>query len=53
MDDTWVIIPLFNEELVIGDVVLGVLANFPQVVCVDDGSTDGSAAAAARSPRPG
>ena len=47
MDDTWVIIPLFNEELVIGDVVLGVLANFPQVVCVDDGSTDGSAAAAA------
>jgi len=43
VDDTWVIIPLYNEEQVIGDVVAGVLAAFPQVVCVDDGSTDRSA----------
>ena len=47
MDDTWVVIPLFNEEQVIGEVISDVRAEFPQVVCVDDGSTDGSAAAAA------
>lgn len=47
MDDTWVVVPLFNEEAVIADVIVDVLAEFPQVVCVDDGSTDGSAAAAA------
>ncbi|MEP7194583.1 MAG: glycosyltransferase family 2 protein [Actinomycetota bacterium] len=47
MDDTWVIIPLYNEEDVIASVILDVLPEFPQVVCVDDGSTDGSAAAAA------
>ena len=46
--DTWVVIPLYNEEQVIGDVVAGVLAAFPQVVCVDDGSTDRSAALAAQ-----
>src|ERR1019366_10781355 len=34
VDDTWVVIPLYNEEKVIGDVVAGVLAEFPQVVCV-------------------
>ncbi len=47
MDDTWVVIPLYNEEEVIADVIADVLAQFPQVVCVDDGSTDGSAAATA------
>ena len=45
--DTWVVIPLFNEESVIGDVVAQVLSAFPQVVCVDDGSTDRSAQLAA------
>lgn len=40
--DTWVVIPLFNEAAVIGDVVQGVRAEFANVVCVDDGSTDGS-----------
>lgn len=40
--DTWVVIPLFNEAAVIGDVVAGVRAAFANVVCVDDGSTDGS-----------
>jgi glycosyltransferase involved in cell wall biosynthesis len=47
VDDTWVVIPLYNEEGVISDVILDVRAVFPQVVCIDDGSTDGSAAAAA------
>jgi glycosyltransferase involved in cell wall biosynthesis len=41
--DTWVVIPLYNEEQVIGDVVTQVLTAFPQVVCVDDGSSDRSA----------
>ena len=41
--DTWVVIPLFNEAAVIGDVVKHVVDTFPDVVCVDDGSTDGSA----------
>jgi glycosyltransferase involved in cell wall biosynthesis len=44
--DTWVVVPLFNEATVIADVVRGVREVLPQVVCVDDGSTDGSAAAA-------
>jgi glycosyltransferase involved in cell wall biosynthesis len=47
VDDTWVVIPLYNEEGVISDVILEVREVFPQVVCIDDGSTDGSAAAAA------
>jgi len=40
--DTWVVIPLFNEAAVIGDVVRGVRQTFANVVCVDDGSADGS-----------
>ena len=47
VDDTWVVIPLYNEEQVIGDVVAGVRTAFPQVVCIDDGSTDRPAAVAA------
>ena len=43
--DVWIVIPVFNEQTVIGDVVNEVLHTFPNVVCVDDGSTDGSAAA--------
>ena len=46
MQDTWFVIPLFNEEQVIADVVRDVRRTFPHVVCVDDGSSDGSAAAA-------
>jgi glycosyltransferase involved in cell wall biosynthesis len=42
----WVVIPLYNEASVIGDVVRSLLPYFQNVVCVDDGSTDGSAAAA-------
>lgn len=44
---TWVVIPLYNEVTMIGDVVRNVREVYPNVVCVDDGSTDGSAAAAA------
>jgi polyprenyl-phospho-N-acetylgalactosaminyl synthase len=47
MNDTWVVIPLYNEEKVIGDVVTQVRTVFPQVVCVDDGSSDRSAEVAA------
>jgi len=42
-DDVWVVIPVYNEGSVIADVVAGVLPTFPNVVCVDDGSRDGSA----------
>jgi glycosyltransferase involved in cell wall biosynthesis len=41
-DDVWVVIPVYNETKVIADVVDDVLATFPHVVCVDDGSSDGS-----------
>ncbi|WP_380155400.1 glycosyltransferase family 2 protein [Kineococcus gynurae] len=46
-DDTWVVVPLFQEATVVGEVVAGLLPHFPQVVCVDDGSQDDSAAVAA------
>ena len=42
-DDVWVVIPLYNEGEVIGDVVRGARATFPHVVCVDDGSSDDGA----------
>jgi len=41
-----VVVPLYNEATVIADVVRDIRREFPQVVCVDDGSSDGSAAAA-------
>ncbi len=44
---TWVAIPMFNEATVIGSVVEEVRRTFPQVVCVDDGSSDDSVARAA------
>lgn len=44
--DTWVVVPLYNEGAVIGDVVRDLLRSFDHVVCVDDGSTDASAIAA-------
>lgn len=45
-DETWVVIPLYNEGTVIADVIAGLLPVFRNVVCVDDGSSDGSAKAA-------
>jgi polyprenyl-phospho-N-acetylgalactosaminyl synthase len=43
--DVWLVIPVFNEETVISDVVGQALRTFPNIVCVDDGSRDRSAAA--------
>lgn len=40
--DVWVVIPLYNEAKVITSVIEGILPAFPNVVCIDDGSTDGS-----------
>ncbi|MFQ6172029.1 glycosyltransferase family 2 protein [Oryzobacter sp. R7] len=46
-DGVWLVVPLYNEATVIGDVVRTVRQTFPHVVCVDDGSSDGSGEAAA------
>lgn len=46
-DDVWLVIPLYNEGTVIGDVVREARRTFPHVVCVDDGSSDDGAAEAA------
>jgi glycosyltransferase involved in cell wall biosynthesis len=45
--DVCVIIPMYNEAGAIASVVRGVREVFPNVVCVDDGSHDESAAVAA------
>jgi glycosyltransferase involved in cell wall biosynthesis len=45
--DTWIVIPLYNEREVITTVIEGLREHFDNIVCIDDGSTDGSAAAAA------
>lgn len=39
--DVWVIIPFYNEATVIGGVISELLPAFSNVICVDDGSTDG------------
>ncbi len=44
--DTWLVIPLFNEATVIGDVIASAREHFPNIVCVDDGSDDDSVARA-------
>jgi glycosyltransferase involved in cell wall biosynthesis len=42
--DVWLVVPVYNEAQVIGDVVRHARQTFPNIVCVDDGSRDGSAA---------
>lgn len=42
-NDVWLVVPLYNEAKVIGDVVRTARTRFPKIVCVDDGSTDQSA----------
>ncbi len=42
-DDVAVVVPVYNEAQVVGSVVKGVLEHFSFVVCIDDGSSDGSA----------
>ena len=39
--DVWVVIPLYNEATVIGEVVQGLIPSFSHIVCIDDGSRDG------------
>ncbi len=48
-EDVWLVVPLYNEASVIADVVREARATFPNIVCVDDGSRDDSAARAAES----
>lgn len=38
--DVWIIVPAFNEATVISDVIADLRTDFPNVVCVDDGSRD-------------
>jgi len=42
----WVVVPLYNEAEVIGEVIAGLRERFSHVLCVDDGSTDNSVALA-------
>ncbi|BBX75885.1 glycosyltransferase family 2 protein [Mycobacterium shinjukuense] len=46
--DVWIVIPAFNEATVIGEVISDVRSVFDNVVCVDDGSTDGTGEIARR-----
>src|SRR5688500_12692757 len=41
--DVWLVVPVYNEAQVIGDVVRHARQTFPNIVCVDDGSADTSA----------
>lgn len=43
---TWLVVPLYNEATVISDVITATRRTFPNIVCVDDGSRDDSAALA-------
>lgn len=42
---TWLIVPIYNEGPIVGEVIQAALRVFPNIVCVDDGSTDNSAQA--------
>jgi glycosyltransferase involved in cell wall biosynthesis len=44
--DVWIVIPLYNEAPVIGGVIDELNKEFSHVLCIDDGSTDGSGAVA-------
>lgn len=39
---TWIVVPVHNEARVIADTLRPLVATFPNVVAVDDGSTDGT-----------
>lgn len=43
LSDAWLVIPTYNEASIIGAVVAEARERFAHVLCVDDGSTDGSA----------
>lgn len=42
-DDTWLVVPLYNEGPVITEVIKEARESFRNIVCVDDGSSDSSA----------
>ncbi|MCS3880897.1 glycosyltransferase involved in cell wall biosynthesis [Gordonia amarae] len=42
--EVWLIVPVYNEAPVIRDVVVNASHTFGHIVCVDDGSSDGSVA---------
>ncbi|MGB3859281.1 MAG: glycosyltransferase family 2 protein [Ornithinimicrobium sp.] len=46
--DAVLVIPLYNEASIIGEVLAEAMQVFPSVICVDDASTDGSAERAER-----
>jgi polyprenyl-phospho-N-acetylgalactosaminyl synthase len=46
--NVWIVVPAFNEAGVIGDVIAGLRSVFDRVVCVDDGSGDGTGKIALR-----
>jgi glycosyltransferase involved in cell wall biosynthesis len=46
--DVWIVIPAFNEASVIDEVITDVRSVFDNVVCVDDGSADGTGEIARR-----
>ena len=46
--DVWIVVPAFNEAAVIGEVTADLRSVFDHVVCVDDGSTDGTGEIALR-----
>lgn len=48
VEDAWVVVPLYDEAAVVGDVVAGLRRSFAHVVCVDDASRDGSGEVAER-----
>jgi glycosyltransferase involved in cell wall biosynthesis len=43
---TWLVVPLYNEAQVVRSVIEEARKVFPNIVCIDDGSTDNSAAEA-------
>jgi glycosyltransferase involved in cell wall biosynthesis len=47
--DVLVVVPAYNEALLVADVVRDLLTSFPHVLVVDDGSTDATASLAASS----
>lgn len=40
---TWLVVPLYNEATVVRSVITAARETFPNIVCVNDGSTDASA----------
>lgn len=41
-NDTWVIVPVYNEESVIKSTLSNLSVSFPNIVCINDGSSDSS-----------